>query len=272
MKRAPADLLGLGHRDLKGRRRIRLVMLAFSLVFLVIAGKLAFLSLMPRDERLPGGAEAQKMPRPDIVDRNGVVLATRHPSRLALCRAATRSSTSTRRSSCSPPMFPISTPGQLRRKLSLDRSFIWLKRQVIAERAAAHPRSRHSRHRLPQRDQARLSHGPACRPCARLCRCRFARPCRHREISRRPRRAVRRLACRPGQPQPRPRSAVDRYPRIQHALADELSKAVTKLPGASRRRRGARRQYRRGPRHGLVARLQSEPDRSKRSRRMPATA
>ena len=75
MKRAPADLLGLGHRDLKGRRRIRLVMLAFSLVFLVIAGKLAFLSLMPRDERLPGGAEAQKMPRPDIVDRNGEVLS-----------------------------------------------------------------------------------------------------------------------------------------------------------------------------------------------------
>ena len=30
---------------------------------------------MPRDEKLPGGAEAQKMPRPDIVDRNGVVLA-----------------------------------------------------------------------------------------------------------------------------------------------------------------------------------------------------
>src|SRR6476469_7305199 len=75
MMRAPADLLGMGNRDLKGRRRIRLVMLAFSLIFLIIAGKLAFLSLMPCDEKLAGGAEAQKMPRPDIVDRNGEVLA-----------------------------------------------------------------------------------------------------------------------------------------------------------------------------------------------------
>lgn len=129
MKRAPADLLGLGHRDLKGRRRIRLVMLAFSLVFLVIAGKLAFLSLMPRDERLPGGAEAQKMPRPDIVDRNGEVLARdirvaslyAEPNKLIDIDEAVELLTAN---------VPDLDARELRRKLSLDRSFIWLKRQV----------------------------------------------------------------------------------------------------------------------------------------------
>ena len=209
MKRAPADLLGLGHRDLKGRRRIRLVMLAFSLVFLVIAGKLAFLSLMPRDERLPGGAEAQKMPRPDIVDRNGEVLARdirvaslyAEPNKLIDIDEAVELLTAN---------VPDLDARELRRKLSLDRSFIWLKRQVSpSEQQLIHDLG------IPGigfRDETLRIYPlrPARRPCSRLCRCRFARPRRHREISRRPRRAVHRLACRPGQPQPRPRSAVDR--------------------------------------------------------------
>jgi cell division protein FtsI (penicillin-binding protein 3) len=129
MKRAPADLLGLGNRDLKGRRRMRLVMLAFSLIFLVIAGKLAFLSLMPRDEKLPGGAEAEKMPRPDIVDRNGEVLARdirvaslyAEPNKLIDIDEAVELLTAN---------VPDLDARELRRKLSLDRSFIWLKRQV----------------------------------------------------------------------------------------------------------------------------------------------
>jgi cell division protein FtsI (penicillin-binding protein 3) len=129
MRRAPADLLGLGSRDLKGRRRIRLLMLTFAVIFLVIAGKLAILSLMPRDEKLPGGAEAQKMPRPDIVDRNGEVLARdirvaslyAEPNKLIDIDEAVELLTAN---------VPDLDARELRRKLSLDRSFIWLKRQV----------------------------------------------------------------------------------------------------------------------------------------------
>jgi cell division protein FtsI (penicillin-binding protein 3) len=129
MRRAPADLLGLGSRDLAGRRRIRLVMLTFSLIFLVIAGKLAWLSLMPRDEKLPAGAESQKMPRPDIVDRNGEVLARdirvaslyAEPNKLIDIDEAVELLTAN---------VPDLDARELRRKLSLDRSFIWLKRQV----------------------------------------------------------------------------------------------------------------------------------------------
>jgi cell division protein FtsI (penicillin-binding protein 3) len=129
MRRAPADLLGLGSRDLGGRRRIRLVMLAFSLIFLVIAGKLAYLSLVPRDAKLPAGAESQKMPRPDIVDRNGEVLARdirvaslyAEPNKLIDIDEAVELLTAN---------VPDLDARELRRKLSLDRSFIWLKRQV----------------------------------------------------------------------------------------------------------------------------------------------
>src|SRR4051794_1121841 len=129
MRRAPADLLGLGSRDLKGRRRIRLLMLTFAMIFLVIAGKLAILSLLPREEKLPGGAEAQKMPRPDIVDRNGEVLARdirvaslyAEPNKLIDIDEAVELLTAN---------VPDLDARELRRKLSLDRSFIWLKRQV----------------------------------------------------------------------------------------------------------------------------------------------
>ena len=129
MRKAPADLLGLGSRDLAGRRRIRLVMLVFSVVFLVIAGKLAWLSLMPRGDKLPAGAEQQKMPRPDIVDRNGEVLARdirvaslyAEPNKLIDIDEAVELLTAN---------VPALDARELRRKLSLDRSFIWLKRQV----------------------------------------------------------------------------------------------------------------------------------------------
>ncbi len=84
---------------------------------------------MPRDEKLPAGAEQQKMPRPDIVDRNGEVLARdirvaslyAEPNKLIDIDEAVELLTAN---------VPDLDARELRRKLSLDRSFIWLKRQV----------------------------------------------------------------------------------------------------------------------------------------------
>lgn len=62
---------------LAGRNRIRLIGICFCAGFLAIAAQLGNLTVL--QSRLAGGIEAvheDRLPRPDIVDRNGVLLAT----------------------------------------------------------------------------------------------------------------------------------------------------------------------------------------------------
>src|SRR5258708_5284858 len=79
----PRRKLGDMIRDLmrtrldKSGSRIRLVGLAFAALFLVIGGKLFYFGFKPDPQSLRRAAsEAVSHARPDIVDRNGEILAT----------------------------------------------------------------------------------------------------------------------------------------------------------------------------------------------------
>ncbi|MGB3142324.1 MAG: hypothetical protein WBB16_16185, partial [Aestuariivirga sp.] len=77
MKPEPDDRFD-GPAQLAGQNRIRLVAIGFSIAFLAISLQLANLTIFKgmglEDDVL---AEHQpRIPRPDIVDRNGVVIAT----------------------------------------------------------------------------------------------------------------------------------------------------------------------------------------------------
>src|SRR5437868_15068311 len=63
---------------LKGQNRLRLVGLGFALCFTTIAAQLGILTLWHGHNSIDHTAsiESDRLPRPDIVDRNGVVLAT----------------------------------------------------------------------------------------------------------------------------------------------------------------------------------------------------
>ncbi len=121
-------------RGLAGQNRIRLIGICFGVAFLAIAGQLTRLTLFPKleDER-PRMAIEERLPRPDIVDRNGVLLATdvavaslyADPSKIIDVDEAVELLTAT---------VPDLDAKELRRKLTLPkRNFIWLKRQVSPE-------------------------------------------------------------------------------------------------------------------------------------------
>jgi cell division protein FtsI (penicillin-binding protein 3) len=130
----PDDKFG-GPAKLAGQNRIRLVAIGFSIAFLAISLQLANLSIFKgmgiEDDVL---AEHQpRMPRPDIVDRNGVVIATdiavaslyADPRKIIDVEEAVESLTAT---------VPDLDAKALRTKLMQPgRAFAWLKRQVAPE-------------------------------------------------------------------------------------------------------------------------------------------
>lgn len=119
---------------LKGQNRIRLMSLFFGAAFLAIGGQAAKLTLLPKmDEQRPRLAVEDRLPRPDIIDRNGVLLATdvavaslfADPSKIIDIDEAIELLTAT---------VPDLDPKELRRKLSNPKKgFVWLKRQVSPE-------------------------------------------------------------------------------------------------------------------------------------------
>lgn len=117
---------------LAGQNRLRLVVAAFGAAFLAIGGQLANLSIAPqwRAEEPSAAAAHQRLPRPDIVDRNGVVLATdiavaslyADPRKIIDIDEAVELLTAT---------LPDLDAKPLRARLSQrQRAFAWLKRQV----------------------------------------------------------------------------------------------------------------------------------------------
>jgi cell division protein FtsI (penicillin-binding protein 3) len=130
----PDDRFG-GLVRLAGQNRIRLVAIGFSIAFLAISLQLANLTIFKgmgvEDDVL---AEHQpRMPRPDIVDRNGVVIATdiavaslyADPRKIIDVEEAVESLTAT---------VPDLDAKALREKLMQPgRAFVWLKRQVAPE-------------------------------------------------------------------------------------------------------------------------------------------
>src|SRR5262249_55415618 len=65
-------------RDRKARARLGLAVLAFSLVYLIIGARLVLYAIAPESHvvRRTGNSDAVATARPDILDRNGGVLAT----------------------------------------------------------------------------------------------------------------------------------------------------------------------------------------------------
>ena len=124
---------GEAPRTLAGQNRIRLIGIFFGIAFLAIAGQLTRLTLFPK---LDGGTQRiaveDRLPRPDIIDRNGVLLATdvavaslyADPSKIIDIDEAIELLTAT---------VPDLDAKELRRKLTASKRFAWLKRQVSPE-------------------------------------------------------------------------------------------------------------------------------------------
>ncbi|MGE0211532.1 MAG: peptidoglycan D,D-transpeptidase FtsI family protein [Parvibaculaceae bacterium] len=125
------------HAGLAGAGRLRLLSIGFGLCLAVIAGRLGQVTLvdgwMQREEAAP---EVQyRIPRPNIVDRNGALLATdisipslyAEPRKIIDVDEAVEMLTAT---------LPELDPRDLRRKLTQDKAFVWIKRQISPEQRA----------------------------------------------------------------------------------------------------------------------------------------
>ncbi|WP_161957304.1 peptidoglycan D,D-transpeptidase FtsI family protein [Aestuariivirga litoralis] len=118
---------------LAGQNRLRLIGICFAAAFLTIAGQLTHLTIFPAQEEGPVRPITEApLPRPDIVDRNGVLLATdvavasifADPSKIIDIDEAVEALTAT---------MPDLNATELRRKLSTAKRFAWIKRQVSPE-------------------------------------------------------------------------------------------------------------------------------------------
>ena len=123
-----------GPKPLAGQNRIRLIAICFVGAFLAIAVQLGLLTLWPKlDDDAGKLAREAPLPRPDIIDRNGVLLATdiavaslyADPRKIIDIDEAVELLTAT---------LPDLDARTLRQKLSQpNRAFAWLKRQVTPE-------------------------------------------------------------------------------------------------------------------------------------------
>jgi cell division protein FtsI (penicillin-binding protein 3) len=118
------------NEGLAGQKRIRLIICGFALCFAVIILRLAQLSLWPAGHDAGAALDVvEKIPRPNVVDRNGVVLATdisipslyADPRKIIDVDEAIELLTGT---------MPELHARDLRQKLSQKRAFVWLKRQI----------------------------------------------------------------------------------------------------------------------------------------------
>jgi cell division protein FtsI (penicillin-binding protein 3) len=123
-----------GPKPLAGQNRIRLIAICFVGAFLAISVQLGKLTLWPKlDDDAGKLAREAPLPRPDIIDRNGVLLATdiavaslyADPRKIIDIDEAVELLTAT---------LPDLDARTLRQKLSQpNRAFAWLKRQVTPE-------------------------------------------------------------------------------------------------------------------------------------------
>ncbi len=130
-----AILYGRGvDRAKKAKARLGLAILAFSIVYLIIGGRLVLYALTPEgpvaQRRVSGDAVATS--RPDILDRRGEVLATdvMTPSLFAEPR---RIIDSDEAAELLTAVMPDLDHSDLRERLGSRRGFVWLKREISAK-------------------------------------------------------------------------------------------------------------------------------------------
>src|SRR6266704_4705406 len=121
-------------RTAKARARVGLAILAFAVIYGVIAARLVIFAVAPDSHgaRRGGSQDAVATARPDILDRNGVILATdvkapslfAEPRRLIDVDEATELLTA---------VLPDLDATEVRERLASKRGFVWLKREITAK-------------------------------------------------------------------------------------------------------------------------------------------
>jgi cell division protein FtsI (penicillin-binding protein 3) len=124
-------------RAVKTRARVGLAIVAFSLGYAVIAGKLVMFAAIPDSHlmRRSVAADAVATARPDILDRNGEILATdvrtpslfAEPPRIIDVDEAVELLTA---------VLPDLDASEVRERLSSKRRFVWLKREITPKQRA----------------------------------------------------------------------------------------------------------------------------------------
>ncbi len=121
-------------RAAKARARVGLVILAFATVYLVIAGRLVMYGVSDEtpNSRRASGQEAIATARPDIVDRNGAVLATdvKSPSLYSEPRRIIDKDEAIELLTATLP--DLDTP-EVRERINSRKGFAWLKREITPE-------------------------------------------------------------------------------------------------------------------------------------------
>jgi cell division protein FtsI (penicillin-binding protein 3) len=129
-------------RQAKARARIGLAILVFAIGYAVIAARLVMFAAAPdgHGSRRAIGHDAVATARPDILDRNGDILATdvRTPSLFA---EPHRIIDVDEASELLTAVMPDIDPVELRERLASKRRFVWLKREIT-------PKQREQIHRL----------------------------------------------------------------------------------------------------------------------------
>ena len=118
-------------RNVKAKARLGLAILAFSVIYLVIGGRLVIFAGMSDGHGARRGVsqDALATARPDILDRNGQILATdvKTPSLFAEPRKLIDVDDAFEQLTATLPDLDTS---ELRERLSSKRGFVWLKREI----------------------------------------------------------------------------------------------------------------------------------------------
>jgi cell division protein FtsI (penicillin-binding protein 3) len=124
-------------RSAKAKARIGLAIVMFALGYAVIAGRLVLFATVPASHivRNIGTSDALATARPDILDRNGEILATdvrtpslfAEPNRIIDVDEAAELLTA---------VMPDLDASELRERLGSKRRFVWLKREITPEQRA----------------------------------------------------------------------------------------------------------------------------------------
>ena len=185
----------------------------------------------PTGQRCRAVGRAARYRRPQ---RRGA--GDRHQDRLAVRRAAPHRRRRRGIEKLLDRVLPdIDVERDLRDKLSSERGFVWLKRELTPKQQAEIIAARPSRHRLPHREAPLLSRRPDRLAHRRPHQHRQPGHRRHREIHRRPG-SCRPAACGSGHRQGLKPVRLSIDLRVQHIVRDELRKAHGALPGHRRRR------------------------------------
>jgi len=121
-------------RNKKARARLGLAVVGFCVIYLIIAAKLVIFAVAPESHvaRRSGSGDAVATARPDILDRNGEILATdvKTPSLFAEPRRIIDVDEAIELLTA---VMPDLDTTELRERLGSKRGFVWLKREISAK-------------------------------------------------------------------------------------------------------------------------------------------